>query len=76
MMKMMIYFGHHGRSAEPAPVVQAGRRGRREVVWEMEVGMDLFFTIPPSPPREILSCKNRSTACKDSCTSPPALSNH
>lgn len=55
MMKMMIYFGHHGRSAEPAPVVRAGRRGRREVVWEMEVGMDLyfFFLLFPHPLRNI-----------------------
>lgn len=49
MMMMMIYFGHLGRSAESGPVVQAGRRGRREVVWEMEVGMDFFFAVPPPP---------------------------
>lgn len=61
MVKMMIYFG---RSAEPAPVVQAGRRGRREVVWEMEVGMDLFLFCYSPIPSEILSCKNRSTACQ------------
>ena len=54
MKMMMIYFGHLGRSSESAPVVQAGRRGRREIVWEMEVGMDLFFAIfPPPHPREI-----------------------
>lgn len=49
MMMMMIYFGHLGRSAESVPVVQAGRRGRREVVWEMEVGIDLFFAVAPPP---------------------------
>lgn len=49
---MMIYFGHLGRSAEPAPVVQAGRRGRREVVWNSEVGMDLFSAVPTPLLRE------------------------
>lgn len=52
IMLRRIYYGHLGRSAEAAPVVQAGRRGRREVVWEMEVGMDLFFAIPPPLLRE------------------------